>query len=307
MVWLRSLPTRSAGLVFFSPPYEDQRRYQSRFKLRGQAWVDWLRPFIVESARVSNGLVIVNVSSPVRNRSYSPTPEWLVTDLTRIDGLVCGPAPWAWHKVCGIPGSGSTHYQRRDWEPLYSFCLPDRLPLRYADNTAYGTTPKCAPGGAFSNRTVAGGRVNDPWKTAKRGGGVGGRHTNGVKKCGAGGRRANGTKKSIRQPSGRMEVMAYSPPKTANPGNLIRARVGGGHMGHPLAHKSVAPMALIVAERFVHWYADPALPVVDPFCGSGTTGHAAVMNGRTFWGCDEDAAQVAIATLRLKTVVPNFC
>lgn len=86
--WLTSLPARSVSLVLFSPPYSDARTYGIGFKLRGQAWVDWMRPIIAESCRVSSGLVIVNASAPVKKHKYTPAVEWLVADLTRLDGLV---------------------------------------------------------------------------------------------------------------------------------------------------------------------------------------------------------------------------
>ncbi len=304
LAFLRELPTRSVSLVLFSPPYESQRSYSVGFKLKGQGWVDWMRPIVVESARVSDGLVVVNAAGPVVRRSYSPTMEWLVADLTRIDGLVCGPAPWCWDKVCGIPGSGSKDYQRRDWEPLYAFALPDRLPLWWSDNTAFGHPPKCGPGGEMSNRNKDGTRVNDPWKTASRGGmGCGGRRRNGEKMAGP---------KDVRRvtaptsaPAGDFKHRAAVLPKMANPGNVIRARVGGGHIGNRLAHGSEAPMHLAVAERIVCWFAPPGAVVCDPFAGSGTTGEAARRHNRRFVGCDLRDSQVDLTARRLATVTPN--
>ena len=98
----------------------------------------------------------------------------------------------------------------------------------------------------------------------------------------------------------------YVPPKVANPGNVIRARVGGGHLGHPLAHDSEAPMSLKVAERFVCWYAPPDSVVCDPFCGSGTTAHAAVLHRRRFVGCDLRQSQCDLTARRLATVTPDL-
>jgi site-specific DNA-methyltransferase (adenine-specific) len=267
--WLPTLPERSADLVFFSPPYEGQRTYGIKFKRRGQVWVDWMREIVRESARVSRGLVIVNAACPVRDFKYSPALEWLVSDLTRIDGLVCGPSPYAWVKSAnrddalgnGQPGSGSGHYQRRDWEPVYAFCLPDRLPLAWSDNTAFGHTPICGPGGRMSNRKADGRRD-------------------------------------------RRESQPF--PKIANPGNVIRVLVGGGNLGHALAHKSEAPMSLPLAERFVCWFVPPGGIVCDPFAGSGTTLDAAVQHGRRGIGCDIRPEQVKIARARLRTVTPNL-
>lgn len=293
--FLQSLPDRAVSLVMFSPHYEDQRTYGAGIKVRGQAWVDELRPIVAEAARVSAGLVVVNAAGPVRDRSYSPTMEWLVADLTRLDGLVCGPAPWAWHKVCGIPGSGGKDYQRRDWEPLYAFCLPDRLPLAWSDNTAFGKPPVCGPGGEMSNRVKDGARVNAM--------GVG-KPTN---------RKARGERKNLRAMTAPTTTVARDIrprnselPMIANPGNVIRARVGGRHLGSPLAHENEAPMPLAVAERFVCWYCPPDGIVADCFSGSGTTCHASVMHGRRFIGCDLRQSQVDLCARRLRTVTPNL-
>lgn len=290
LVFLRGLPNRAVDLVVTSPPYTRQRTYGIGCNLTGQAWVDWLRPIIREACRVSKGLVCVNAAGPVEDRAYSPVMEWLVSDLTRLDGVVCGPAPWCWWKVCGIPGSGSDCYQRRDWEPVYSFCLSDRLPLAWSDNTAFGHPPKKPPGGAFSNRDAKGTRADDL-------------------------RAGRAKKKTIRPDGCRMETMKYSPPDISNPGNVIRtdpasdvieARVGGGHLGHPLAHDGEAPYPVELVERFVCWYCPPGGVVCDPFSGSGTTAHAAVMHGRRFVGGDLRPCQVELCRRRMTTVTPNL-
>ena len=289
--WLKSLPDDAARLLITSPPYEAQRSYGLGFKLRGQAWVDWMRPIVVEACRVTRGLVVVNAAGPVKGGSYSPSMEWLVSDLTRLDGVVCGPAPYVWWKVCGTPGSGATTQQRRDWEPLYTFCRPDVLPLKWADNTAFGHPPKFEAGGDFTTRAADGVRAN-----AKK----------------VSGWKANG--QTFRNPDGTMRLKVFAPPAVSNPGNVIRAvavdeggsvveaRVGGGHQGHDLAHDSEAPMALAVAERFVRWFCPPNECVLDCFAGSGTTGHAAILHGRRFLGNDLRQSQVDLSRRRLEQV-----
>ena len=291
--WLKSLPDDAVRLSIFSPPYENLRTYGLGFKLKGQAWVDWMRPIVVEACRVTRGLVVVNAAGPVKDGSYSPSVEWLVSDLTRLDGIVCGPAPYVWWKVCGVPGSGASTQQRRDWEPLYTFCRPGVLPLDWSDNTAFGHAPKCGAGGEFSTRRADGERAN-------------GSKQAGVNKGGACLRDADGSKR----------VQHYAPPPVANPGNVIRAvndgnsvasdvicgRVGGGHLGHDLAHDSEAPMALAVAERFVRWFCPPDECVLDCFCGSATTGHAALIHGRRFLGNDLRPSQVDLSRRRLEQV-----
>jgi site-specific DNA-methyltransferase (adenine-specific) len=43
----------------------------------------------------------------------------------------------------------------------------------------------------------------------------------------------------------------------------------------------------------------PGGTVLDPFLGSGTTGIAAVQEGMTFIGCEQDADYLAIAQARI--------
>lgn len=297
--FLRVLPDRSAGLVLFSPPYESARTYGIGIRIRGQAWVDWLRPIVVEAARVSAGLVVVNAAGQVRGGSYSPVVEWLTADLTRVDGLVAGPSPYAWVRN-GIPGSGNKRYQRRNWEPIYGFCRPERLPLAWSDNVAFGRPPKFGPGGEMSNRTTGGDRVNQ-WGGRPNGGGT---------------RQRTGRRQPKARPShwiaptiaggGDMATRATNPPTIANPGNVIRTGNGGNQLGHPAAHENEAPMNLAVAERFVCWFCPPGGIVLDPFTGSGTTCHAAVLHGRRFVGCDLRPSQVELTARRMKSVTPDM-
>ncbi len=267
LTWLRALPDRAAALVFTSPPFEDRRGYDGVPARRGQDWVDWLRPVVAEAARVSAGLVVVNAAGPVRGRSYSPAVEWLVADLTRRDGLACGPAPWCWDKGTGTPGSDGRcpdKYQRRDWEPLYAFARPDRLPLAWTDAAAFGRPPTSAAPGRRRVR--------------KRG----------------------------RAGADRLDEQHYAPPAVANPGNVIRAPVGGRHPGSRFGRGGEAPMPLRVAERLVCWYCPPGGVVADPFAGTGTTLHAALQHGRRFVGCDVRASQVRTCERRARTVTPNL-
>lgn len=303
-----AVPDRAVDLVFTSPPYSDARTYErgmpggKKFKLRGQAWVDWLAPIVADCCRVSRGLVAVNMAGVVRQHKYEPTVEWLVADLTRSHGLVCGPSPYAWVKN-GTPGSGGKKYHRRDWEPVYCFALPDRIPLAWADPLAFGHPPKYAPGGAFSSRTAGGNRVNRFGMTTG--------HDNGTRRAN-GGRREGGKPdgprmETKRRPNGEMYEKRYDPPAVANPGNVCRIHVGGGNLGHKSAHDGEAPMPLALAERFVCWYVPPAGTVLDCFAGTGTTIHAAVIHGRMGLGFDIREGQVAIARRRLATVQAGFC
>ena len=274
--FLKSLPDRSAGLVFFSPPYASQRTYSIGFDLTGDRWVEWMRPIVRESCRVSSGLVVVSATGPVEAGSYQPIMEMLVADLIRHDEIFCGPSPFCWVKSqdrddampAGVPGSGGERYLRRDHEPLYAFAIPDRLPLAWTDNTAFGRPPKCAPGGAYSHRRRDGRRSGAGFTTGK-----------------------DGT--LTPRPDG------FSVPAIANPGNVVRAAVGS-HVGKTAA-KNEACMPVGVPLKFVAWFAAPDSIVCDAFVGSGTTGVAAIELGRRFIGCDVRESQVTLATNRLSS------
>lgn len=289
---LAEMPERSVDLVFTSPPYEDARTYEDgavggkKFKLKGQGWVDWLAPIVAECCRVSRGLVLVNMSGVVRQFSYSGAVEMLVADLIRVHGVVCGPAPYAWTKN-GTPGSGSKHYHRRCWEPVYSFCFRDRLPLVWADPNSGAKPPKFGPGGEFTTRKRDGTRVVPPPKPA-----------------GAGkGSRFHGKRK----PDGMLRFKWYVPPKLARPSNLVHAAVGGGNLGHTRAHGSEAPMPQQLAEKFVAWYCRPGGLVLDPFCGSGTTLAASAACGRRGLGFELRPKAAANAMARLATTQAGMC
>lgn len=271
--FLKSLPGGVASVCITSPPYEAARSYSMGFALRGQEWVDWFRPVVAEACRVTAGLVCVVAAGQVRDFRYSPIMELLTADLVRLDGVVMGPQPYAWAKN-GIPGSGGKHYHRRDWEPVYCYARPAHLPVRWSDNTAFGKPPKWKPGGEMSHRMANGRRV------AKK-----------DTKC-----RANGG----------MEVQGYNPPAIANPGNVIHTDVGGGRIGHNLAHENEAPFPVALAERFVRWFCPPGGLVLDPFAGSSSTGHAAVAHGRRYIGCDLRQSQVELSRRRIADVLATL-
>lgn len=102
-------------------------------------------------------------------------------------------------------------------------------------------------------------------------------------------RRANGTR----------ERQAYKPPAIANPGNVIRCKVGKGHMGSDLAHENEAPFPESLAEFFVRSFCPPGGTVLDPFCGSGTTLAVAQRFERNSIGVDCRDTQCRLTQRRL--------
>ena len=67
-------------------------------------------------------------------------------------------------------------------------------------------------------------------------------------------------------------------------------------------HPTQKPLALL--ERVVAASAAPGDLVVDPFCGSGTTGVAALAHGCRFLGLEQDPAYVGLAARRLRATAP---
>jgi hypothetical protein len=321
---LKSMPDKKVSLTLTSPPYEDCRTYGIDFSVKGQDWVDWFIPIVIECCRITDGLVLVNAAGKVRDFKYSPVMEWLVADLTRKHGIVCGPSPYVYYRV-GIPGSGGHHYHRRDWEPVYAFALPDRLPLNWSDNKATGHKPKWVPGGEMSYRLGDGKRANhksqgrDKWGNAGESSGEG--------------RNADGSRKKRKRfganPEGDVKVshdrdivdianagnrisemydadMVKKLLDDGDAGDIVHCKVGGGLMGHPLASQNEAPMSLTLASWFVRSYAPPGSYVLDPFMGSGTSLHACLETGRIGIGIDIRESQVELTKSRLESVTPSM-
>jgi hypothetical protein len=92
---------------------------------------------------------------------------------------------------------------------------------------------------------------------------------------------------------------SYRPPALANPGNLLAIPVGGGLIGHPLAHENEAPFPETLAEFFIKSLCPPDGIVLDPFSGSGTTVAVAVRLGRKGVGMDIRWSQAEIARRRI--------
>lgn len=64
--------------------------------------------------------------------------------------------------------------------------------------------------------------------------------------------------------------------------------------GHP------TPKPLDIIRQMVRNSTDPGDLVLDPFMGSGTTGHACAIEGRRFLGCEIDAGYFQTASARIK-------
>lgn len=224
--WMKEQPDGKFDLVFGSPPYVDARTYGINAQMKCQDWIFWMLDVSVEAARVCRGPVIWVVASVTRGRNYQPGPEGLMYLWWKRKGECHLYRPCIYHRI-GIPGSGGKDWFRADWE--YVICLKKPGPLPWSDNLACGKACRYRPGGDMSYRLVDGIRINS--------------------------RRTRITNHSK---NGRQSQF-YIEPKVANPGNVVgevygarevsemlssyengdvlKMIVGGGHMGHKLAHR----------------------------------------------------------------------
>lgn len=261
------LADKSVDLVFGSPPYEAQRTYGIGFELRGQAWVDFMVQVFRESLRVSRGLVAMVVEGYTSKFRYSASPILLMADLHRAGIHLRKPPAY---RRYGIPGSGGPDWLRNDYE--FIICATNGGKLPWSENTAMGHPPKYDTGGRCSNRHSDGRRANES-------------------KYGAHEARTDSSR-------------GYAKPVKANPGNIINCKVGGGLMGHPLAHENEAPFPETLADFFIRSFCPPGGTVLDPFSGSGTTVAAAFKAGRKGVGIDIRESQVEIGRKRLADIAP---
>ena len=257
---LLMMPDNSVDLVFTSPPYEDARTYGIDFNLRGDHWVDWALHRYLECVRVCRGLVAWVVEGKTRKFQWSATPALLMAALHQ-RGIKLRKPP-AYSRV-GIPGSGGPDWWRNDYE--FIVCA-SKGKLPWSDPTATGKPPKYPPGGNPSHHSRDG-RVNRP--RPQREGDV-------------------------------RRVRTYSPPKLANPGNIVRCHGGGGHLGSKIAHENEAPFPESLVEPFVRCFCPPGGIVLDPFVGSGTTLAVATRFGRRAIGIDVRESEIERCRRRLE-------
>ena len=311
---LREMDDNSVDLVITSPPYEDARTYGIDFKLKGDDWVKWCVPRFVECIRVCKGLVAWVVEGKTRKFEYSLTPLELAVALKRA-GVVMRKPP-IFHRV-GIPGSGGPDWLRNDYEFIICGTSGGKLP--WSDNTAMGHPPKWAPGGEMSHRLTDGSRRDQWGGTGHKTSGTGRKKSGSHKNAGRpshmrqnatepktqaylNGDLPPGSKLHTKNNGSEMRVQAYTPPKKANPGNVIHCVVGGGVMGSKLCHENEAPFPESLAEFFIRSFCPPGGTVLDPFCGSGTTLAVAEKHGRKWIGIDVRESQVDLSTRRIKEV-----
>lgn len=265
--WMNDQPADRFDLVFGSPPYCDARTYGIGAQRDCVQWVEWMLEVTTAASRICKGPVIWVAAGVTRKRNYWPACEGLMWEWWKRGGEHQLYRPCCYQRQ-GIPGSGGDDYLRADWEYAMCFKRPGRLP--YFDVTAVGWPCKYKTGGAFSYRTQDGQRVNE--KKHNRGSGAFKANGNGACRKGR--------------------------PDTTNPGNIVRCKVGGGHMGDDLAHENEAPFPEALAEFFVRGFCPPEGLCLDPFSGSGTTASVCQQWGRNCIGVDLRESQTELGRRR---------
>ena len=262
---LKKRRKNSVDLVVTSPPYSNQRRYGSKTNLfrDDYHWLDWCAARFMECVRVSRGMVCFVVEGYTKNGTFHPLPELLTIEAMRRGANIRKRA--IYHRI-GIPGGSPD--SMADHHEIVVMASSDPGRLSFADPAAFGHAPKFKVGGAMSNQTKDG-RVSNE-------------------------RKHNG-KNRKRQ--------GYNLPEKCKVSNVISiGAVGGGNIGSKLAHCNEAPFAERLVEFLVASYCPQAGIVLDPFCGSGTTGAVAKRLGRKFVGIDNRQSQIELTRQRIAEV-----
>ena len=265
---------KAFDLTFTSPPYLAARTYGmgGAAERKCADWIDWMLDVVAECVRVTRGLVLINCAGSTQNWCYQPGAEGLLYEWWRRGGKCWRPV--FWHRS-GIPGSGGKQWLRADMEYVLAFtgCKGE---IPWADNKANGQEPKFASSGPMTHRKSDGSRVK------------------------------NGTAfKRIEHDKDGNTKGAHDrlvDLKIANPGNVLKIKVGGGLMGPPECHENEAPFPEALAAWFIRGWCPPGGIVLDPFSGSGTTVAAAASLGRRGVGCDLRFSQCELGRRRCRNV-----
>lgn len=282
---------QSFDMVFGSPPYCDARTYDDGTLPEGhvvsrqcQDWIDWMLDVTTEALRVSRGPVVWVAAGVTHDRNYWPACEGLMYEWWKRGGHAYRPCYW--HRV-GIPGSGGDQWFRADVE--YVMCFKRAGSLPWSDNVAMGQPPKWAPGGAMSYRHKDGSRKEKGEARRQA-------LADGV------GRSMSCRDSSHWSKTDDRKDWVYIPPEIANPGNLVRASVGGGRLGSKAAYENEAPFPEKLAEWFIRSLCPPGGSVLDPFSGSGTTVSVARQLNRIGVGTDIRRSQCELGQRRTACV-----
>jgi hypothetical protein len=288
-------PDLHVDLTFGSPYYPGARLYLEGGEDPGidcdtGEWIERMLRITKEALRVTKGLVLWVVGSKTNDWTYEPAAEGLLYRWWA-EGYGSCLRSCYWYRS-SVAGSGGDQWYAWRIDHVLAFKRPGPLP--YADPLVNGHPPKWAPGGEMSYRLSDGTRRTQ-WGTRVSGDTERDRDGNLVKRI----------RPSHQVLTKEMVGPDYVPPAIANPGNLISIPVGGGLLGHPLAHENEAPFPEELAAWFIRSHCPPGGLVLDPFGGSGSTVAAALKEGRRGISMDIRQSQCDLARRRLAGSIPN--
>jgi len=100
----------------------------------------------------------------------------------------------------------------------------------------------------------------------------------------------------------RREGGDYPTNPITRPRDVIRATVGGGHLGSKLAHRTEAPFPESLVEYFVKAFVPEGGIVLDPFIGGGTVAAVAERLGMRWVGVDNRESQLDATKERVNSL-----
>ena len=287
---LACLGAKSAALVYADPPFNSGRdwgAFDDRFASMG-AYVDWMRPRMSEMWRVCGGSLYLHCDDSACHH------------LRVLMDEVCGGRAFrsqiAWRR--SNPKGNATRTFGRVTDTILLYARPDAVynpqfaPLSKASLSLYRHDDGDGRGPYQRGPLCAAGGKRFVWRGYP---------------APKGGWRMSAERLDALADEGRLHLpddkrkgvrlkIYLSESRGAPVGNFWAdiERAGNAERRDWPTQK---PLALL--ERIVAASSDPGDLVADPFCGSGTTGVAALKLGRRFAGMDVSADAVALARRRI--------
>lgn len=344
IAWMNGQPENRFDLVLGSPPYCDARTYGIGVQRDCLQWIEWMLTVTEAAARVCKGPVIWVAAGVTRDRNYWPAVEGLMYEWWKRGGthqlyrpcvfhrigipgsggkdwfradweyIACfkkpGALPWSDNTACGHPpkwapgGEMSNRLSNGSRVNQWGHSIDSGATVRDGEFLrSQGKRKEQTTTKLQTRRKKDGSRPGRRVLTVERG--------------------ENGAVTADGQHN---NEQPYSEPVIANPGNTIEEKytatylahmlaayetgdwqhfnVGGGVMGHKLAHKSEAPFPTKLVEIFVRSLCPPNGLCLDPFSGSGTTMQVCIEQGRNGIGVDLRESQTEIARRRTAELQP---
>lgn len=286
---LTELRQLSGQLVIGSPEYcEKGRRYvggrQQKWTL--QEWVAMMLD-VIEASLAAAPVAVFVVNDPYRDGRFIPASSTLEAECYRRG--IATDRPIIWSK--NAPPNRKDYWSNC-WEKALVF-KREAAPVPTWNWEAIAEPPKYTAGGDFRQRSASGQRRPGgkyPQSKLARPKDVLGIPIH-----------AAMTLQELRYAANHLEAPADTQlVELENQlADVLRVTVGGGHLGHRLAHENEAPFPERLIEPFVLALTNPGDTVIDPFMGSGTTLAVAHKHGRNSVGIDVRSNQIDLATARL--------